>query len=226
MSALDDLLDAKDARLADLERELQSERSANLQLFEQFAAAKDALDKARAEGLRLVSEQRDEVMKALEEVERLRELLRLSDWGAAQTGAQLAAANALLGTIKAVAFDGRASPRNRLDRILMHLANATAAQCEPIVRQYDGHAWVRLDSLRARTVMRITTAKPAAPSGLPLFGIVRFKINVPAHGLVVGDIGTVVEIHAGGRAVEVEVTDDEGKTVAVATMRPEELEVV
>jgi hypothetical protein len=42
--------------------------------------------------------------------------------------------------------------------------------------------------------------------------------DVPAEGLVAGDVGTVVLIYRDGQAYEVEFTTLEGKTVAVITV--------
>lgn len=41
---------------------------------------------------------------------------------------------------------------------------------------------------------------------------------VPAEGLEVGDVGTVVHVYADGEAFEVEFTMLDGKTAAVATV--------
>jgi hypothetical protein len=43
--------------------------------------------------------------------------------------------------------------------------------------------------------------------------------RVPAEGLEVGDVGTVVHVYADGKAFEVEFTTLDGKTAAVATSR-------
>ncbi|MDQ3011860.1 MAG: DUF4926 domain-containing protein [Acidobacteriota bacterium] len=42
--------------------------------------------------------------------------------------------------------------------------------------------------------------------------------NLPEHGLVKGDIGTVVMVHRGGAGYEVEFVTLDGKTMAVATL--------
>jgi len=41
--------------------------------------------------------------------------------------------------------------------------------------------------------------------------------DLPREGLQAGDVGTVVHIHAGGEAMEVEFVALDGETVAVAT---------
>ena len=42
--------------------------------------------------------------------------------------------------------------------------------------------------------------------------------RVPAKGLEMGDVGTVVHVYADGKAFEVEFTTLDGKTAAVATV--------
>ena len=42
--------------------------------------------------------------------------------------------------------------------------------------------------------------------------------DVPCEGLKAGDVGTVVHIHAGGEAYEVEFITFAGNTIAVATV--------
>lgn len=44
----------------------------------------------------------------------------------------------------------------------------------------------------------------------------------PEHGLVAGDIGTVVHVYAGQQAAEVEFVRADGFTVAVLTLRAAE----
>lgn len=43
------------------------------------------------------------------------------------------------------------------------------------------------------------------------------------EGLLAGDVGTVVHVHPGGAAFEVEFATLTGQTVAVATVRPNQL---
>ncbi len=42
--------------------------------------------------------------------------------------------------------------------------------------------------------------------------------DVPAEGLEAGDVGTVVHIHKGGEAYEVEIMTLTGETVAIVTL--------
>ena len=43
--------------------------------------------------------------------------------------------------------------------------------------------------------------------------------DLPQHGLCRGDVGTVVLVHDAGKGFEVEFTTFEGETVAVVTLR-------
>ena len=44
------------------------------------------------------------------------------------------------------------------------------------------------------------------------------KSEIPEEGLKAGDVGTVVHVHKGGEAFEVEFITLDGETVAVATL--------
>jgi hypothetical protein len=50
--------------------------------------------------------------------------------------------------------------------------------------------------------------------------------NLPEESLEAGDVGTVVHIHKGGAAYEVEFVTLAGKTVAVATVEASDLRPV
>ncbi len=50
--------------------------------------------------------------------------------------------------------------------------------------------------------------------------------DLPAEGLLAGDVGTVVHIHEGGAAYEVEFITLTGTTVAVATVEASRLRPV
>lgn len=60
---------------------------------------------------------------------------------------------------------------------------------------------------------------------IPLLSSVALLVDVPEHGLTRGEMGTVVEhLAAGGdEAVLVEFTDDEGRTYAMADLKPDQL---
>jgi hypothetical protein len=58
-----------------------------------------------------------------------------------------------------------------------------------------------------------------------LLDVVALLEDKPAEGLVAGQVGTVVEVLAPG-VFEVEFLDSEGRTVAVAEFRREELLVL
>ncbi len=44
------------------------------------------------------------------------------------------------------------------------------------------------------------------------------RINLPQHGLVAGDVGTVVLVHGDHEAYEVEFVTADGRTIAVETL--------
>lgn len=50
--------------------------------------------------------------------------------------------------------------------------------------------------------------------------------DIPAAGMVAGDVGTVVHVHGSGEAFEVEFVTLTGSTVAVATVREDQLRPV
>jgi uncharacterized protein DUF4926 len=47
--------------------------------------------------------------------------------------------------------------------------------------------------------------------------------DLNAHGLKRGDIGTVVLVHDGGKGYEVEFTTLDGETIAVVTLKADEV---
>lgn len=50
--------------------------------------------------------------------------------------------------------------------------------------------------------------------------------DLPDHGLAAGDIGTVVLVHDDGKGYEVEFMTLDGHTIAVATLRAEQVRPV
>ena len=50
--------------------------------------------------------------------------------------------------------------------------------------------------------------------------------DLPNFGLIAGDVGTVVFVHADGKAYEVEFMTADGHTVAVETLTAEQVEPV
>jgi hypothetical protein len=44
--------------------------------------------------------------------------------------------------------------------------------------------------------------------------------DLPAHGLLAGDVGTAVLVHGGGETYEVEFVGCDGHTVALLTLEP------
>jgi len=56
--------------------------------------------------------------------------------------------------------------------------------------------------------------------------VVALTVDVPGFQLRRGQVGTVVEILAGGKALEVEFSDRDGRTYASLGLRPEQLMVL
>lgn len=52
------------------------------------------------------------------------------------------------------------------------------------------------------------------------------RMDLPAYGLIAGDVGTVVFVHADGAAYEVEFMTADGETVAVETLQADQVERV
>lgn len=50
--------------------------------------------------------------------------------------------------------------------------------------------------------------------------------DLPSFGLIAGDVGTVVFVHADGKAYEVEFMTADGHTVAVETLTADQVEPV
>jgi hypothetical protein len=51
-------------------------------------------------------------------------------------------------------------------------------------------------------------------------------VDLPAHRLKAGDVGTIVHVHEGGKGFEVEFVALDGETIAVVTLVPTELRPV
>ena len=47
--------------------------------------------------------------------------------------------------------------------------------------------------------------------------------DLPEHGLTRGDIGTIVLIHRGGEGYEVEFTTLDGETIAIVTLKADQV---
>jgi glutaminase len=50
--------------------------------------------------------------------------------------------------------------------------------------------------------------------------------DLPAYGLIAGDIGTVVQVYANGAAYEVEFLTTDGRTLAVETLQADQVDPV
>jgi hypothetical protein len=66
-------------------------------------------------------------------------------------------------------------------------------------------------------------------TGKPALGehdLAALRTDLPAHGLVAGDVGAVVFVHRGGAAYEVEFVTADGRTIALETLQPDQVEPV
>jgi hypothetical protein len=59
-------------------------------------------------------------------------------------------------------------------------------------------------------------------AGIEIHSVVALLEDLPEHGLVRGQVGTVVESWAPG-VYEVEFADESGKTFAMAALKPEQM---
>jgi Domain of unknown function (DUF4926) len=59
-----------------------------------------------------------------------------------------------------------------------------------------------------------------------LLDVVALTVDIPEYNLAKGQVGTVVEILASGKAFEVEFSDREGRTYESVGLRPEQLMVL
>ena len=50
--------------------------------------------------------------------------------------------------------------------------------------------------------------------------------DLPAYGLIAGDIGTVVQVYASGEAYEVEFLTTDGRTLTVETLQADQVNPV
>jgi hypothetical protein len=61
---------------------------------------------------------------------------------------------------------------------------------------------------------------------IKLLDVVALTVDLPEHNLWRGQVGTVVEILAGGSAFEVEFSDREGRTYESLGLRPDQIMVL
>ena len=64
------------------------------------------------------------------------------------------------------------------------------------------------------------------PEALKELDLAILRQDLPVHGLVAGDVGTVVLVYDGGKAYEVEFVAADGRTVAVETLADDQVEAV
>ena len=63
-------------------------------------------------------------------------------------------------------------------------------------------------------------------NAIKLLDVVALTVDLPEYNLWRGQVGTVVEILAGGAAFEVEFSDREGRTYESLGLRPDQLMVL
>ena len=61
---------------------------------------------------------------------------------------------------------------------------------------------------------------------IKLIDVVAVTVDIPEYNLWRGQVGTVVEILAGGKAYEVEFCDREGRTYESVGLRPDQIMVL
>jgi hypothetical protein len=63
-------------------------------------------------------------------------------------------------------------------------------------------------------------------TSIKLLDVVALTVDLPGHNLWRGQVGTVVEILAGGAAFEVEFSDRNGRTYESLGLRPDQIMVL
>jgi Domain of unknown function (DUF4926) len=63
-------------------------------------------------------------------------------------------------------------------------------------------------------------------NAIKLLDVVALTVDLPEYNLWRGQVGTVVELLAGGTAFEVEFSDREGRTYESLGLRPEQIMVL
>ncbi len=63
-------------------------------------------------------------------------------------------------------------------------------------------------------------------NAIKLFDVVALTVDLPEHNLWRGQVGTVVESLARGKAFEVEFVDGEGRTYQSLGLRPDQIMVL
>lgn len=64
------------------------------------------------------------------------------------------------------------------------------------------------------------------PDAIRLLDVVALTTDLPEHNLVRGQVGTIVEILANGKAYEVEFSDRDGRTFESLGLRPDQFMVL
>jgi hypothetical protein len=74
--------------------------------------------------------------------------------------------------------------------------------------------------------LRDGVSAPGAEDMIKELDSMVLAVDLPAHRLKAGDVGTIVRVHAGGKGFEVEFVALDGETIAVVTLTPAELRPV
>jgi uncharacterized protein DUF4926 len=61
---------------------------------------------------------------------------------------------------------------------------------------------------------------------IQLLEVVALTVDIPEHNLRRGQVGTVVDLFGGGKALEVEFCDRQGRTYASLGLRPDQVMVL
>jgi hypothetical protein len=60
-------------------------------------------------------------------------------------------------------------------------------------------------------------------NNIKLLDVVALTVDIPEYNLFQGQVGTIVEILAGGKACEVEFSDRDGRTYESIGLKPEQV---
>ena len=83
------------------------------------------------------------------------------------------------------------------------------------------HAVVDIRKLRDYCLNPLHQERPTMTTPIKLLDVVALTVDLPDYNLWRGQVGTVVEILAGGNAFEVEFSDREGRTYESLGLRPD-----
>jgi hypothetical protein len=82
------------------------------------------------------------------------------------------------------------------------------------------------DAPRLNNVLSSVSGEGKMRPPIKLLDVVALTVDLPEHHLSRGQVGTVVEVLAGGEAFEVEFSDREGRTYESLGLRPDQIMVL